>query len=272
MRPHPLVFSDLDGTLLDHHTYSYAGAVSALERLRKSDIPLILTSSKTRAEIEALQQRIQLEYPFIVENGGGLVFPPAYDALALPQAEAVEHGRMLRLGRPYAEIRRFFATVQEQFQLRGFGDMGCEEVAARTGLTAAEAALASRREFSEPFVFQVRERPDELAAMAATHGLALTKGGRFYHLLAADQDKGRAVRAAREIFAASGYAIRCAIGLGDSANDCEMLAAVDIPVLIPHPDGQFEPLALPGLRRAPAPGSQGWGTMIHQLLDELERS
>lgn len=272
MRTHPLVFSDLDGTLLDHHTYSYTGAVSALERLRKSDIPLILTSSKTRAEIEALQQRVQLEYPFIVENGGGLVFPAVSNALTLPQAEAVENGRMIRLGRPYADIRLFFVAVQAHFQLRGFGDMGCEEIVHRTGLTAAEAALASRREFSEPFVFLAEERAEEFAAEAARFGLVVTKGGRFYHLMAADQDKGRAVRTAIGIFMANGHALSRSIGLGDSANDLPLLAAVDIPVLIPHPDGTFEPFEFPGLRRASSPGSQGWGTIIHQLLDEMERS
>lgn len=266
-----VVFTDLDGTLLDHHGYSWAGAATALERLRRHGIPLMLVSSKTRAEVEALQEQLRLDYPFIVENGGGLFFPPAFDTLTLPYAEPVTHGRLIRLGRPYAEIRRFFVTVREHFQLRGFGDMDHEEIADRTGLSPAEAERARQREFSEPFVFLGEETPAELAAVAAASGLALTRGGRFYHLLAADQDKGRAIRAAIEIFAANGCPVHITIGLGDSANDLELLAAVDIPVLVPHPDGQFEALELPGLRRAPAPGSRGWGTIIHQLLDEMER-
>lgn len=266
------VFTDLDGTLLDHHGYSYAGAVTALERLRQQAIPLILVSSKTRIEIEALLGRLRLAYPFIMENGGGLFFPPAFDAMRLPDAEAVGSGRLVRLGRPYAEIRRFFATVRERFHLRGFGDMDREEIAARTGLPLIEAERARQREFSEPFLFLGKEQPDELAALAAANGLALTRGGRFYHLLSAGQDKGRAIRAVVGIFAANGCPIGRTIGLGDSANDQPLLAAVDIPVLIPHPDGHFEPLEFPGLRRAPAPGSLGWGTIIHRLLDEMERS
>ena len=66
-----LVFSDLDGTLLDHQSYSFQGAEKALQRLLHHSIPLILTSSKTRAELETLREKLGLHTPFIAENGGG---------------------------------------------------------------------------------------------------------------------------------------------------------------------------------------------------------
>ena len=42
------IFSDLDGTLLDHDTYGYEPARPALALLGRKNIPLILCSSKTR--------------------------------------------------------------------------------------------------------------------------------------------------------------------------------------------------------------------------------
>ena len=42
-----LVITDLDGTLLDHATYSWAAATPALDLLRTSEAGLILASSKT---------------------------------------------------------------------------------------------------------------------------------------------------------------------------------------------------------------------------------
>ena len=46
---HPLlVFTDLDGTLLDHHSYSHAAALPGLERLRGLEVPVIPVTSKTR--------------------------------------------------------------------------------------------------------------------------------------------------------------------------------------------------------------------------------
>ena len=47
-----IVFTDLDSTLLHPKTYSFDAAMPALKLIKEKDIPLILCSSKTRAEIE----------------------------------------------------------------------------------------------------------------------------------------------------------------------------------------------------------------------------
>ena len=69
------VFSDLDGTLLDHDTYGYEPARPALDLISSKKIPLILCSSKTRAEMTGIRQQLKLEDPFIVENGGAVYIP-----------------------------------------------------------------------------------------------------------------------------------------------------------------------------------------------------
>lgn len=63
------VFTDLDGTLLDHETYSWEAARPALERLELSGIPWILVTSKTRAEVELWRKQLGNRHPFIIENG-----------------------------------------------------------------------------------------------------------------------------------------------------------------------------------------------------------
>ena len=50
--PFYLVFTDLDGTLLDHRIYSFEDALPALDFCRKTHVPVILISSKTRAEMD----------------------------------------------------------------------------------------------------------------------------------------------------------------------------------------------------------------------------
>jgi len=108
-----------------------------------------------------------------------------------------------------------------------------------------------------------------LEGKAARAGLQVVRGGRFHHLIGAGQDKGRAVRLLREISSVrDGRQIRT-IGLGDSENDLPMLAAVDIPVLIPRLDGSSPDIQLPGLVRAVEPGSRGWNEAVERLLDEL---
>ena len=67
-----VVFSDLDGTLLDHYTYSFEDARPALGRLRAAGVPLVLCTSKTRAEIAPLRDALRNTHPFISENGGAV--------------------------------------------------------------------------------------------------------------------------------------------------------------------------------------------------------
>ena len=59
------------------------------------------------------------------------------------------------------------------------------------------------------------------------------------------------------------------VGVGDSDNDLTMLAAVDIPVLIPHPHRGFPAGAPAGAVRATRPGSEGWNEAVGKVLDEL---
>jgi len=73
-----VVFSDLDGTLLDHDTYSFDDARPALERLGHAGVPLVLCTSKTRAEVEPLREALDNDSPFIVENGGAIMIPDGY--------------------------------------------------------------------------------------------------------------------------------------------------------------------------------------------------
>ena len=71
-----LVFSDLDGCLPDHFSYSYQAARPPLNKL--SAIPLIITASKTLAEIAELSAELELASRFIVENGAGGIMPADY--------------------------------------------------------------------------------------------------------------------------------------------------------------------------------------------------
>jgi mannosyl-3-phosphoglycerate phosphatase len=72
-----IVFTDLDGTLLDYGTYSWNEALPALSRLRALRIPVVLCSTKTAAEMQPLARELRLEAPYIVENGGGIRIPQA---------------------------------------------------------------------------------------------------------------------------------------------------------------------------------------------------
>ena len=266
-----LIFTDLDGSLLDHDSYSFKGAEVALRRLHELAVPLILTSSKTRAEIQKLQNRLGLNEAFITENGGGIFLPPGHPLQDLKDLQQINGHRGKQFGISYGEIRKIFCKFSKRYGLKGFGDMTVEEVIGHTGLAREEAILARQRDFSEPFLFVAEPSPEELKTELADYAMTVTRGGRFYHLISAGQDKGRAVAETRGLFQAGLQDRLTTIGVGDAENDYSMLKAVDIPVLIPRPDGSYSNMAVAGLRKAPFPGSKGWGISIMAVLEQLQK-
>ena len=59
----------MDGTFLDHYTYSYDKAIPAVKKIIKNKIPLVFVSSRVRNEINLYYKKIRIKYPFISENG-----------------------------------------------------------------------------------------------------------------------------------------------------------------------------------------------------------
>ena len=74
-KPRLLLFSDLDGTLLDHDSYDWSPAKPALKKLAASNIPVVLNSSKTAGEIRTVREQLGNTAPFIVENGAAVIVP-----------------------------------------------------------------------------------------------------------------------------------------------------------------------------------------------------
>lgn len=266
-----VIFSDLDGSLLNYDDYSFEEARSALEKIKKREIPLILTTSKTRTEVEIIQGEMRLEEPFITENGAALFFPVGYRGWDMVDGIAVQSYRVIQLGMPYAEIRAFVKKMTHRFKIRGFGDCSVQEIADMTGLTEEKAGMAKEREFTEPFLPGDEKDIKELERLASKDRIKIVRGGMFYHFIGIYQDKGKAVEIAKGIFRRHMEEEVRFVGIGDGANDIPMIEHVDIPVLIPHADGRFEHVDLPNLIRAGSPGSRGWNDVVEGILDEFEK-
>jgi mannosyl-3-phosphoglycerate phosphatase family protein len=260
-----VIVTDLDGTLLDSKSYSFEDARPALEQIRGHDIPLVLCSSKTRAELEVWRKRLENRHPFIVENGGGIFIPEDY--FPFPVDGETRNGYLLiSLGMPYAGIREQFIRLRNELRIPaiGFGDMTPAEVAALTGLSLDEAVLAKQREYGEPFVFPGAADDRMLQAIEAS-GLRWTQG-RLFHLMG-NHHKGKAVALLRTLFERAKGPVIVA-GLGDSLNDLPFLLAVDHPVLVRREDGSHDPrINIPGLCRTKKIGPAGWNEAVQKLLE-----
>jgi mannosyl-3-phosphoglycerate phosphatase len=261
-----LIFTDLDGSLLDHGDYSFEEARPALEHVNGGGWPLIMVTSKTRPEVVHLQAQLGISQPFVVENGAGIFFPPSYAALSLPDPILTEGLYLVRLGTSYDAVRRFLEELPPELSVVGFGDMTEAEIQEATGFSPQRARMARAREFTEPFLPVDEDKASELMARAAARGLKIIRGGRFFHLVGDGQDKGKAVTLVRDLFQAYWDEACITIGLGDSLNDLPMLEVVEIPILIPNPHGRPPDIGWDRLVRAPHPGSRGWGEALLEVL------
>jgi len=281
--PSHLVFTDLDGTLLDHHTYGWKEAIPALDRCRKSGIPVILVSSKTRAEMDVLRRKLDLSAPFVSENGGAVFFPREtfQDAPAgafpseIPDSEGSDGLWQWSFGTPYTHLVRALNHMRKSLgvSLKGFSEMAVTEISRLTGLDEDAARLAAMREYDEPFIFE-GETPDDLGPLhehAAQRGLTIVSGGRFHHLLG-NNHKGNAMARITswynsEYHSKGQFDSIPTIALGDSPNDFPMLLRADFPVLIlskhHFPDLEKE---IPNLETTKYPGPKGWNEAILNIL------
>jgi len=202
--------------------------------------------------------------------------PPGYFTLsqikrAGVEPEDVEKWQMVRLGAPYADLRKALEALRKKgCRVRGFGDMSAEEVAALTGLSAVEAARAKLRDFDEPFVLE-RDDASQLQAVVQgirDQGFQWTRG-RFFHILG-NSDKGKAVRILTSLYKER-FGEVVTVALGDSPNDIPMLRAVDHPVVVQHPDGSYDGdvcRCLVGdgrLIKAAGVGPEGWNRAVLSL-------
>ena len=266
--PKLVVFTDLDGTLLDPVTYSYEKALPFIERLQQRSIPIVLCSHKTRAEQEVYRQELGIPAPFIVENGGAIFIPRGYFPFSFDYDKAQGGYQIIELGSPYRDIRRILEQIRAEvgINFRGFGDMSVEEVAKDAGLDLEAARRAKEREYDETVKpIGNPEEMDRVLKAIKKAGLNYTHGGRYYGVMGAN-DKGRAVTILADLFRKKLGQVET-VGIGDSPNDLPMLAVVDTPILVQKPGERWEEVDLPHLNRTKGVGPEGWSRAIKGIID-----
>ena len=271
-----VVFTDLDGTLLNHHDYSYQDALPAINSLRARQIPLILVSSKTRAEMTDLCRELVIADPYVCENGSVIVLPKQWaEDFHVPPVGLVKEADCLLAyrGAQRDGIVTLLASLADCFDFTGFADMSVSDVVDVTGLDEASAVKAMQRDASEPLLWHDNEAAfNDFAQLLGEHNLRVLKGGRFYHVMASC-DKGDAVRYLLRLYGSHYGAKVKSIALGDSPNDLIMLREVDQAVVIPHADGTImHDHALINAINAPFAGAKGWRAGVEQALQRLQNN
>jgi len=271
-----MIVTDLDGSLLDHYTYSFAAALPVLRQLQASDIPVVLCSSKTRSEMQLLREQLALlNCPYIVENGAAVYVPKSHypnltlDTELAPVDGAPPEWRKL-FGSDRAHWQSLLDNLPERFHghFRQLSQMSIGQITDITGLSPDDARRAAQREFGEPIQWRGGDTLkmdfiNELEQLGAT----VLQGGRFLHVVG-NWNKGRALKWLAESINGTGGA-PITIALGDSQNDVAMLEAADHAIVIKSPVHDAPKLKrTQGIIYTRATGPSGWAEGLRALLDQ----
>ena len=230
-----VVFSEGDSVFDRASPHSFDAAARKLTWLTRNHVPLVLCSSKTRAEVEHISRRLGISHPFICESGSAVFIPNGYLGFAVRNGQEVAGYKVVEFGRPYAEVVDILRSTaeRERIRIRGFNDMPVEEVARERGLSLIDARLAKLREYGE--LFRVLDpdpaaRPRLFKALHTERLLCNTTAGLYDHAGAAvDHRLGVSLlcglyRRARGDVASVGFA--------QSTHEGNLLQLVDIPVVV----------------------------------------
>ena len=262
-----LIFTDLDGSLLNHNNFEFREIKDFILNCIKNGIKIIPNTSKTKSEIEVFLDQLGQNLPFVVENGA-----------AIHNLDLVHHKFKFKknsivFSRSVTEIVELFEKhIPIEFKKRCLflKDMSSIEQMKILGLNTNYLPFALNRDYSMPLVFDgSKELVNEFTSFLKKNGMKLHEGGRIYNLCD-DCSKGKAMttltKKLKNEFNSSSYTIV----IGDSPNDISMLNVSNQPCIIPLPNKKnLCHLKDKKIIRATQSAPQGWEEVVRESLKKI---
>ena len=181
-----LIFSDLDGTFLNHNTYSYGSLKNYINNL-DLEFDLIFVTSKTFEEILDIQNKLNINHPFIAENGACIFFPPGY----LNPPRNTQENFFLHKNYYCYKISNFesedlikiFSVLKKKYKFCFYSELSNRSLCELTNLKLREAKNSKNRLFTNPIFWN--DTNEKLLnfksdVMKTNKDLKILKGGRFF--------------------------------------------------------------------------------------------
>jgi len=272
LAPRHIIYTSLEGALLDARSGSFAEAEEALSEISRRHIPLVLVTSRTRDEMDPLRRALEHSHPFITESGGGVYVPDGYFNIKIPNVKRSGRYLCVALGRPYKEVCEVLDEVAEEtgVGVAGFHHMSTREIAENVGIKQRDAELVRRREFDEPFFFTSADEKAiaRFVEAAKERGFDARLGETFWHF-SSGCDSARAVRTLTKLFRDATRIKLRAVGVAPASQDPPWLRAVDLPVRLGSPDNDpedSEDAESDHVAPENASGPAGWNASILNII------
>ncbi len=269
MNNQSIIYTDLDGTLLDHFDYSFDKAEQTISSLKALSVPIIPNTSKTYAEVFRIQESLGLTSPFIIENGAAIYIPIDYFPTQ-PEDTIIQGNYWVKEFCPPRQhwldlLKNIESKYQKLFQ--GFSDLSCDELCNLTGLVPESAEYAIDRKYTEPLLWHGdNENKSEFISHMESLGAHMLQGGRFLHV-GGHTDKGVAMTWLSNVYAKQNNTNVQSIALGDSHNDNAMLESADYAMQIKSPIHPFPILnKIENSFRSTEFGPKGWAECLNSFF------
>ncbi len=265
-----LVFTGLDGAVIDARPNCLQEILPAIELMRSRNIPLILSTMRTAAEILPLLEALDCKDPFIVESGGAVYVPEDYFNIPFSYQKCINRYRVIEIGSKHEMLLENLEQLRQSQGLKiiGFSELSPQQAASKGNISLEEIQAAQSREYSEPVIFEGEaEALARLREEIEKRHLRLLENNQYF-MLTGDHDEGSAVRLLMQLYREefSGKSL-VSIGLGDNRLSAPLLYTVDTPVLIRRPDGTFDDhVGRRGLKFTRDPGPAGWNQAVIALI------
>jgi mannosyl-3-phosphoglycerate phosphatase family protein len=271
-----LIFTDMDGTLLDHYTYTCDPARPLLKSLERDAIPVIPISSKTKEELAFLRLDIENNHPFITENGAAIYIPVGYFPTQPEDTVSKQSYWIKEFVQDRHTWQQIIDECSTQFNdsFKTFDQIGVEGIIEMTQLDHDSALRASQRHYGEPVVWYGTDYQKQIFIDALTSkGAYVLQGGRFMHV-SGKCDKGLALDWLKKLYqsydSTSNY---IAIAAGDSHNDIAMLEQADKAIIIRSPVHAPPQLSKQdGIYLTNDMGPEGWVEGITHIFSIINES
>ena len=258
-----LIFTDLDGSLLDKETFKFDVIKDYFKELVRNGIIIIPNSSKTEAELLDFNEQNNLDLSFIAENGSSIH--------RLNKIHQNLPDKII-ISRTIDEIRNIYEeniSLDFENKITHILELEREKQQKILGLPLDKIKLAIKRDHSLPIKFNGTEiEKKEFIKIMKNSGLTIQTGGRIMNVCD-NVNKSKAMSRALQLIRKQLDDEIITIGVGDNENDIEMIKQTDYPCLVKNDNFDSSLINIDNLIKSDEPSPKGWSDVIKTALQKI---
>ena len=269
-----LIFTDLDGTLLNHDNYSFGNNKKLISTIINNKNEIIFNTSKTFSECKKLLKVLKLSnMPFSTENGAVLYFPKIRFNKIKNSSSFEKYWKVRTAKLSSKNWHQFLLKKQKKFNFLMAQDLSPKILKKYTNLDNTSKML--NREASQIILWKdslVNLKKFKNVLKSEKKGV-LIQGSRFMQVSSVCNK-----RIAKKLISHAydyqfyGTYSKNTIALGDSKNDIDMLNSANYPCLIKNRSGYFLKLRSnkKNIIKSSKFAPDGWSQVLYKLNKTLD--